>query len=66
MVSGLRIDGAELKSASHTLPSRRYAEITSQGRGSRKITIDARFLTEEDLDLCRELGRNMAEAIKER
>lgn len=51
VVSGLRIDGAELKSASHTLPSRRYAEITSQGRGSRKITIDARFLTEEDLDL---------------
>lgn len=51
VVTGLRIDGAELKSTSHTLPSRRYAEITSQGRGSRKITIDARFLTEEDLDL---------------
>ncbi|MCK9569627.1 hypothetical protein M0R72_11860 [Candidatus Pacearchaeota archaeon] len=50
VISSIDIDGADKKISSQAQPGQRLGEIQEQGRNPRKITLNARFLTEEDLD----------------
>lgn len=50
VISSVNIDGGEEKTTTQSIYGRRCGLITKQGRNPRKITLNARFLTEEDLD----------------
>jgi len=50
VIRSVKVDGAELKTSSQSFPGRRYGDILDQGRNTRKITFNARFLTESDRD----------------
>jgi len=50
VVSSVSLDGADIKYVGQSAPGRRTSEISDNGRNPRKIEVEARFLTEEDLD----------------
>jgi len=50
VVSSVDIRGGDLKSSEQAIPGRRTGDILDAGRNPRTIQVNARFLTEEDLD----------------